>query len=77
MMAKTSSSPAPSLSLELRADGVAVVTFDTPGSSVNVLSRELVSEVERALATEDEDRAAVLVSGSPARYRRRRPTVLA
>ncbi len=70
-MAKTSSSPAPSLSLELRGDGVAVVTFDTPGSSVNVLSRELVGEVERALdaiAEEPKIVAAVLVSGKPGTF---------
>ena len=50
------------------ADGVAVVTLDVPGESVNVLSREVRQEfsglLER-LGTDGDIRAVVLTSGKP------------
>ena len=55
-----------SFSLAVRSDGVAVLTFDTPGSPVNVLSREVLAEVEELFARVESDpsiRAAVLASG--------------
>ena len=55
-----------SYSLAVRSDGVAVLTFDTPGSPVNVLSREVLAEVEELFARVESDpsiRAAVLASG--------------
>ncbi len=60
-----------SLSLVKRDDGVAVVTFDTPGSSVNVLSKVLLAEVSECLdkiATDDSIKAAVLFSGKPGTF---------
>lgn len=57
---------AKNLRYELRLDGVAVLTFDTPGSSVNVLSKELLGEVEELLdvvETDPEVKAVVLASG--------------
>ncbi len=53
-------------SFDLRPDGVAVLTFDTPGSPVNILSREVLSEVAGLIARVESDpsvRAAVLASG--------------
>ena len=61
-----SSGPKKSLSLDVRPDGVAILTFDTPGSPVNVLSREVLAEVEELLKIVESDpaiRAAVLASG--------------
>lgn len=55
-----------SLRYELRLDGVAVLTFDTPGSSVNVLSKELLGEVAELLEVVETDpdvKAVVLASG--------------
>ena len=55
-----------SFSLDVRSDGVAVLTFDTPGSPVNILSREVLAEVEELLSRVESDpaiRAAVLASG--------------
>lgn len=53
-------------SLDVRPDGVAILTFDTPGSPVNILSREVLAEVEELLSRVESDsaiRAAVLASG--------------
>lgn len=55
-----------SLTLSIRAEGVAVLVFDTPGSPVNVLSRELLAEVGELLAEIEANpavRAVVLASG--------------
>ncbi|HEY9723076.1 MAG TPA: 3-hydroxyacyl-CoA dehydrogenase NAD-binding domain-containing protein [Oscillatoriaceae cyanobacterium] len=56
----------PALTLTKRPDGVAVVTFDTPDSPVNVLSRELLGEFTALLdqiEADDEIRAVVAFSG--------------
>ena len=53
------------LRLEKRPDGVAIVWFDTPGSVVNVLSRELLAEIGPILDDLERDgaiRAVVLAS---------------
>ena len=50
----------------VRPDGVAVLTFDTPGSPVNILSREVLAEVDELLGSVLADpavRAVVLASG--------------
>lgn len=54
-----------SLRYDLRPDGVAVLTFDTPDSPVNILSKELLDEVGGRLDRVEKDasvKAAVLVS---------------
>jgi 3-hydroxyacyl-CoA dehydrogenase/enoyl-CoA hydratase/3-hydroxybutyryl-CoA epimerase len=54
-----------SLSLVVRSDGIAVLTFDTPGSPVNVLSGRLLSEMEELLGGIEANpgiRAVVLAS---------------
>lgn len=54
------------LSVAVRGDGVAVLTYDVPGEAVNTLRVSFAGEVERALTRVAEDaniRAAVLVSG--------------
>jgi len=59
------------LRLTKRADGVAVVTFDTPESKVNVISRELLAEIGPALDEIERDpgvRACVLASGKPGTF---------
>lgn len=59
---------AKNLRLTVRPDGVAVVTFDTPGSPVNVLSSGLLAEVEEMLDTIEKDpriKAGVLFSAKP------------
>ena len=51
---------------EVRADGVAVVTFDTPGSGVNTLSPAVIDEFEAEVSPLLDDpgvRAAVIASG--------------
>jgi len=56
-----------SLSLAVE-DGVAVVTFDTPGESVNIISRSVKNEfiaLFQRLESDETIRAAVLVSGKP------------
>ena len=53
------------LSLTKRPDGVAIVTFDTPDSAVNILSRELFDEIAAILdevGSDDAIRACVLAS---------------
>ena len=60
-----------SVRLEKRPDGVAIVVFDTPGSPVNVLSSEMLSEVEALLDEiqgDDGIKAAVVSSGKPASF---------
>ncbi|HXV78158.1 MAG TPA: enoyl-CoA hydratase-related protein, partial [Candidatus Polarisedimenticolaceae bacterium] len=57
--------------LDIRADGVAIVTFDTPESKVNILSRELFDEIATVLdriESERAVRAAVLSSGKPGSF---------
>ena len=55
-----------SLSVEQRADGVAVLRFDRPGEPVNTLQAEFAAEFEGALAALEGDanvKAVVLASG--------------
>lgn len=63
--------PAASFRIDRRRDGVAVVTFDVPGASVNTLSTRLLDEVEGDLAgllTDPSVRALVLASGKPTTF---------
>jgi 3-hydroxyacyl-CoA dehydrogenase/enoyl-CoA hydratase/3-hydroxybutyryl-CoA epimerase len=56
------------LSLELRADGVAVAVLDDPAASVNTLKAELADEFQRLLGEierKPELKALVLISGKP------------
>ena len=58
--------PASALSIRVRPDGVAVVTYDVPGEPVNTLKASFAAEFERVFAEVARDpgiRAAVLVSG--------------
>jgi enoyl-CoA hydratase/carnithine racemase len=57
-----------SIQLTTRPDGVAVLTFDQPGSKANVLTRELWTEFGEALAglaTRTELKGLVLASAKP------------
>ena len=57
--------------LHRRDDGVGVITFDTPDSKVNVLSRELFDEIGAVLDEIEKDdsvRACVLTSGKPGTF---------
>lgn len=59
------------LSLELRADGVAVAVIDDPESSVNTLKAELADEFQRLLGEIERKpdlKALVLISGKPASF---------
>ena len=59
------------LRMEKRADGVAMITFDTPDSKVNIISRELFGEIAAILDEIEKDdaiRAGVLVSGKPGSF---------
>ena len=56
------------LATELRDDGIAVVTFDLQGESVNKLSRDVVDEFRALMDRVDTDSsilAVVLISGKP------------
>ncbi len=56
------------LSLAVRPDGVAVITFDVPGEPVNTLQASFAEEFEAILRKVDGDssvRAAIIVSGKP------------
>ena len=56
------------LSLTTRPDGVAVITFDTPDSPVNTLSRSFFDEFEQILNTVESNgdiKAVVLASAKP------------
>jgi 3-hydroxyacyl-CoA dehydrogenase/enoyl-CoA hydratase/3-hydroxybutyryl-CoA epimerase len=66
-MSTTKENPS-ALSLTVRPDGVAVVTYDVPGESVNTLKATFAAEFERVfgeVASNPEIKAAVLVSGKP------------
>jgi len=59
------------ITVEKRPDGVALITFDTPDSKVNVLSAELFDEIAAALDAIENDasvRACVLSSGKPGTF---------
>ncbi|WP_437676495.1 fatty acid oxidation complex subunit alpha FadJ [Sorangium sp. So ce131] len=56
------------ISLEVRPDGVAVVTYDVPGEAVNTLKPTFAADLERIMAEIAGDpriKAAILVSGKP------------
>jgi 3-hydroxyacyl-CoA dehydrogenase / enoyl-CoA hydratase / 3-hydroxybutyryl-CoA epimerase len=56
------------LSVRVRDDGVAVVTYDVPGEPVNTLKASFSKEFEAMLADIEKDprvKAAVLISGKP------------
>lgn len=56
------------LSLEVRPDGVAVVTYDVPGEAVNTLKPTFAGDLERLMdriAADPLIKAAILVSGKP------------
>ena len=49
-------------------DGIAIVTFDTPGESVNIISRSVKNEfiaLFQHLESDESIKAAVLISGKP------------
>lgn len=57
--------------IDLRADGIAVLTLDQPGSRANVLTRTLWSDLESALtslAARTDVRGLVLASGKPGTF---------
>lgn len=56
------------LTLDVRADGVGVLTYDLPGESVNTLTNETIPAFDAILDRVDSDssiRAVVIVSGKP------------
>ncbi len=60
--------PSQSLSVEERADGVAVVCFDVPGEPVNTLQADIAAELERVFARLEQNsnvKAVLLISGKP------------
>jgi 3-hydroxyacyl-CoA dehydrogenase/enoyl-CoA hydratase/3-hydroxybutyryl-CoA epimerase len=64
----TAAGPAKALTLQVRDDGVAVITYDVPGESVNTLKSSFAEEFEDLISQLEGDsriRAAVLVSGKP------------
>ncbi len=67
MSTKTSHGAAPSaLSLTVRPDGVAVVTYDVVGAPVNTLNASFAADFERVfgeVASDPKIKAAILVSG--------------
>ena len=59
---------ASSVQLDVRPDGVAVLTIDQPGSKVNVLTRELWTDLEAAidsLSQRTDVQGLVIASGKP------------
>ena len=57
--------------LDKRSDGVALITFDTPDSKVNIISRELFDEIAAVLDAIESDegvRACVLASAKPGTF---------
>lgn len=69
MSTTTNSSASPSaLSITVRPDGVAVVTYDVPGAPVNTLNASFAADFERVfseVASDPKIKAAVIVSGKP------------
>ena len=60
--------PAPAVRVDVRPDGVAVLTIDQPGGKVNVLTSELWADLEAALdalAGRTDLRGLVVASGKP------------
>jgi 3-hydroxyacyl-CoA dehydrogenase/enoyl-CoA hydratase/3-hydroxybutyryl-CoA epimerase len=63
-----SSSQTRALSVEVRPDGVAVITYDVPGEAVNTIKATFAEEFERTfgeIASDPRVKAAVLISGKP------------
>ena len=67
MSSSTNHATAPSaLSITVRPDGVAVVTYDIPGAPVNTLNESFAADFERVfgqVASDPKIKAAILVSG--------------
>ena len=62
--------------IETDADGIALVTWDTPGRSMNVLDETSVNELEEIVKQTSADAAVkgvVITSGKEASVGRRRP----
>jgi 3-hydroxyacyl-CoA dehydrogenase/enoyl-CoA hydratase/3-hydroxybutyryl-CoA epimerase len=66
--AKQHLAAASALSLKVRPDGVAVVTYDVPGEAVNTLKASFAEDFSRIFGEIDRDaaiKAAIIVSGKP------------
>ena len=64
----TTSTPTSPLSLNIRPDGVAVITYDVVGEAVNTIKASFIDDLTRVLREVADDsriKAAVLVSGKP------------
>ncbi|MFP6684695.1 MAG: fatty acid oxidation complex subunit alpha FadJ [Polyangiaceae bacterium] len=62
----SSSAPKTALTVDVRENGVAVITYDVPGATMNTLRKDFVEEfgaVFDGIAKNDAVRAAVLISG--------------
>ena len=62
--------------IETDADGVALVTWDSPGRSMNVLNAEVIAEIGQCvdqIAADPAIKGAVITSGKERFLRRRRP----
>src|SRR5262249_49789083 len=60
--------PVKALSVDVRDDGVAILTYDVPGESVNTLKSSFADDFEELISQIEGDsrvRAAVLISGKP------------
>jgi 3-hydroxyacyl-CoA dehydrogenase/enoyl-CoA hydratase/3-hydroxybutyryl-CoA epimerase len=56
----------PALTMDVREDGIAVITYDVPGEAVNTLQADFAEEFDRIfeqLASDSAIRGAILVSG--------------
>ena len=57
--------------LETDTDGIALITFDSPGRSMNVLSGEVMdelSEITTTISSDDAIKGAVITSGKPGSF---------
>ena len=62
--------------VETDADGIALVTWDMPGRSMNVFTEEVMDELDKIVdqvAGDDTIKGAVITSGKESFLRRRRP----
>jgi 3-hydroxyacyl-CoA dehydrogenase/enoyl-CoA hydratase/3-hydroxybutyryl-CoA epimerase len=68
MSARSGKGEGPVISIAVRDDGVALLTYDVPGEAVNTIRATISADLERALTEVAENpkiKAAVLVSGKP------------
>jgi len=59
----------PNFTLDVDADGIALVTWDTPGRSMNVISMDVIGElttIVEKVATDAAIKGAVITSGKDA-----------